>query len=248
VATVQDVVYVYGVAPRSAFTGVAVAGVEDAAVGTVQHGDLVALTSAIHNTGLAARDVRAHWRVLEKAFEQGAVLPVRFGTVMESEDAVRARLLQPNADRLSGLLTEMAGLVQLNLKGRYDEESLLGQIVRDSPAVAQLRARVGRTGSVPDQMALGQMVEREIAQSRAQDTATVLRTLEPLAVAARDEQVSHPNAFNIAFLVEREKMDTFNEPVATLREQLADRIEVRYVGPTPPFSFADADLSMGSET
>jgi hypothetical protein len=247
VIELDDAVYVYGVAPKQGFKTMAARGVDDAEVGTVEHAGLVALTSAIRNTGLAARDVRAHWRVLEQAFEQGAVLPVRFGTVMENEDAVRVRLLGPNVDRLASLLEEMAGLIQLNLKGQYDEDSLLREIVRDTPAVAQLRERVARTGSLPEQMALGQHVEREIAQRRAQDTALVRRTLDPLAVTAREEQVSHPNAFNLAFLVDRDRTDLFSEAVGRVREQLQGRVEIRYVGPVPPFSFADADLTMGSQ-
>ena len=123
---------------------------------------------------------------------------------MESENAVRSRLLEPNEDRLTELLQAMDGLIQLNLKGRYDEESLLRQIVREEPALARLRGR--RPGDAPepsaDQLALGQQVERAIAQRRARDASAVRRTLERLAAAAREEQVRHPDAFNIAFLVD----------------------------------------------
>jgi Gas vesicle synthesis protein GvpL/GvpF len=244
VTATPQAVYVYGVAGTAASIP-PVDGVESSPVRTLRHAGLIALVSPITKTELRAADVRAHWRVLEHAFEHGTVLPVRFGTIMESEDAVRSRLLEPNAGRLTELLHAMDGLIQLNVKGRYDEEALLRQIVREEPALARLRERAARSGAVAEQLALGQAVEQAIGQQRARDAATVRRTLEGLAAAARDEQVRHPDAFNIAFLVARENTDTFSENVSNVRQELGDRIEIRYVGPVPPFSFAETELGSG---
>ena len=59
------------------------------------------------------------------------MLPVRFGTVLEGDRAVREQLLEPNAERLTELLDALAGRVQLTVKGDYDEERLLREVVRD---------------------------------------------------------------------------------------------------------------------
>lgn len=249
-AELADAVYVYGVTPKAQYSPVATHGVEDAEIETVEHDGLLALASRLQVGKLVARDVRAHWRVLEQAFESATVLPVRFGTVMESEEAVRVRLLEANAEQLSSLLEQMAGLVQLNLKGRYEEELLLREIVLGNPRLAQMRERMADprvTTTQSEQIALGQLVEREVARYQAHDSATVLDQLEPLAITARQEEVSHPNAFNIAFLVARDHVDGFSDAVHKLREQFAQRIELRYVGPVPPFSFAEADLSLSGE-
>jgi len=246
VTDLREAVYVYGVIARKAARVPPVDGVESAPVRALEHADLTALVSSIQRTELRAADVRAHWRVLEHVFEHATILPVRFGTVMESEEEVRARLLKPNEDRLAELLETMDGLIQLNVKGRYDEESLLREILREVPALARLRERVERRGAMSDQIALGQHVEQEIEQRRARDTAVVRGALEGLAAAARDDQVRHPDAFNIAFLVPRDGTDAFGEGVGRVRDGFGDRIEIRYVGPTPPFSFAEAELDAGA--
>jgi gas vesicle protein GvpL/GvpF len=241
--------YVYGVVPKSAGCNIAAHGVQGAGVAPVEHDGLTALTSTLQTATLDARDLRAHWRVLEEAFEQGVVLPVRFGTVLENEDAVRREVLDPNADRLLELMERMSGLVQLNLKGRYDEDVLLKAIVASHPEVARLREQVRnqRTGPTPSQLALGQLVDQEIGRWQEADTSAVRETLAPLAVAVReDEGVTHPSAFSIAFLVNREAMDDFGRGVAALRDLFGDRIELRFTGPLPPFSFADADLALGA--
>lgn len=241
--------YVYGVVPKSAGRKISATGVQGAGVTAIDHDALAALTSPLQSTTLDARDLRAHWRVLEAAFEEGVVLPVRFGTVVENEEAVRREVLDPNAARFSDLMKQMSGMVQLNVKGRYDEEVLLTAIVQSNPKVAQLRGRV-RAGEpvapTPDQLTLGRLVEAEIARVRQMDRAAVGEVLEPFAVAVRDEDVAHPSAFSTAFLVNRDAMDEFGRGVAALREHFGDRVELRYTGPLPPFSFADADLTQGA--
>jgi hypothetical protein len=166
--------------------------------------------------------------------------------VLEDEDAVRARLLEPNAERLKELLRELDGRVQLTLKGDYDEQLLLRQVVEESDAVARLRDRVR---SVPAEAAyyerirLGEMVAAQVDQRRAEDTRMALETLEPLAVAAREEDATRPDAaLSLSFLVDRDRVPQFNDGVRKLATRFGDRISLRYVGPLPPYSFADIQL------
>ena len=93
--------------------------------------DLGALVSDLDADALSApKAVRAHWRVLEEASASATVVPVRFGMVMADDDAVRARLLEANEPALAALLRELAGKVQLTVKGEYDEEGMLREVVR----------------------------------------------------------------------------------------------------------------------
>jgi hypothetical protein len=252
VTAVDDAVYVYGVLRASELGSVSVAGVEESEVRGVEHGGLAALTSRVTGGALAAaREVRAHWRVLEEASKNATVLPVRFGTVLESDDEVRARLLEPNADSLTALLEEVAGCVQLSVKGDYEEEPLLREVVRTSPAVAELRERISRLPEAAgyyDRIRLGELVAAEVARCRVGDTRHALDSLQPHAVAAKEEDPTHPNAaFNLQFLVAREKQPAFSRQVGKLADELGRRVDIRYVGPLPPYSFAEADLSAGSE-
>jgi Gas vesicle synthesis protein GvpL/GvpF len=241
-----DTVYVYGVSSSADFDRASASGVEDAEIRTIEHDGLVALTSRLQGDELTARDLRAHWRVLECAFEDATVLPVRFGTVMDSEESVREQLLEANHDWLTERLAEVSGRAQLNLTGRYDEDALLREIVRASPAIARLRERLASGATPAEQLRLGQMVEAEIARRRAEDTALMLDVLEGLAVAARADEVAHPTAFKLAFLVERAAQDRFSGAVGAVRKRLDPRIQLRYVGPLPPFSFVQADVTSGS--
>jgi Gas vesicle synthesis protein GvpL/GvpF len=239
-------VYVYGIASATERTDVQAPGVgaSHAGVRRIVHRDVAALVSDVDGGPLAAtRELRAHWRVLEEATSRTTVLPVRFGTVMEGDEAVVEHFLAPRHDQLAAQLAELAGKVQLTVKASYEEEPLMRGVVESSPAVAQLRERVrGRPEAATyyDRIKLGELVAGEIEQARERDTALVLGRLEPLAVAARTEPPSTPDgAVNTAFLVERSRVEEFSRAVAGLESEVGDRMKLRYVGPLPPYSFTE---------
>ena len=248
----ESAVYVYGVLAAAELPALAVAGVHGVPVRAVEHDGLAALTSELKSDALAAaREVRTHWRVLDEASQTATVLPARFGTVLESDAAVRERLLEPNRERLAELLSAVAGRVQLNVKGEYDEDRLMRSVVSESPGIVALREKVRtlpEAAGYYERIRLGELVASEVERRRQEDTRFALETLGPLAVESRQEDVSHPDAaYKLAFLVERNRQDEFTAAVNALSTAHGDEIAIRYVGPLPPYSFAEADLSPRSE-
>lgn len=244
-------VYVYGVVASSSESAPQVEGIEAAPVRFVGRPELGALVSDLGSDSLSApQAVRAHWHVLEEASRHATIVPARFGMVMESDEAVRTRLLDAHEAALSELLRELAGKVQLTVKGEYDEDRMLREVVQSTPAIAQLNERVRTTGGEAayyDRIRLGEMVATEVEHRRAADTATAIARLQPLAEAMREQEVRRATtAYDLAFLVRRDAIDNFTEGVRALDREVGDRITLSYVGPAPPYSFAEANLDEGS--
>jgi Gas vesicle synthesis protein GvpL/GvpF len=238
-------VYVHGVVAAADATGTT----EPAR--RIEHRDLAALVSDVGDGAAKATDaLRTHWRVLEAVGADTTVLPVRFGTAMADEQAVIDAFLAPGYDGLSGALAELAGKVQLAVRGFYDEAALMRGIVEGSSEIAGLQARVRslpEAASYYDRIRLGELVAAALDQARERDTALVLARLEPLALAtSRESAGSIDAAFNLGFLVERARMDEFGRVVGELGHELADRVQLRFVGPLPPYSFAPEDATRGA--
>jgi len=231
-------VYVHGVLSASEPVG------ETGAARRIAHRDLAALVTDV-SSRKATDALRTHWRVLEAAGASATVLPVRFGTAVADEQAVVDSFLAPGYEGLAGALAKLAGKVQLTVKGFYDEESLMRGVVKGSPAIAQLQARVRsvpEAASYYERIRLGEMVAAEVGRARDRDSALVLDRLAPLAVATSQEAPgSVDTAVNAAFLVERARVDEFSAAVAGLGDELRGRMELRYVGPLPPYSFTSED-------
>jgi hypothetical protein len=225
--------------------------VGDPSVRRVSHREVAALVSDIDRDRLlAAKVLRTHWRVLEEAAAAATVLPVRFGTVMADDSAVVGQYLEPLHDELVAGLAEMDGKVQLTLKGTYREEPLMAGIVARSRAIERLRREVDElpeAAAYYKRIELGQLVAAEVDATRERDTQHALQRLEPLAVSMRAEpQSTLSAAFNLAFLVDRGSVDAFSDAVATLRRDVRDWIDLRYVGPLPPYSFTGDRAAPGA--
>jgi hypothetical protein len=243
-------VYVYGIVPRDEPAKIPAAGINGAKVKVVEHDGLAALTSRIDADQIhVGRGLRAHWSVLQEACEAATVVPMRFGTVVEDEHAVRERLLEENAPHLDELLKQLRGCVQLVVKGGYVEDRLLGAIVSSSPALSALAARVRATPKAAayyERIRLGEGISAAVEARRETDTANALAILEPAAVAARAEEVRGAlDAFNLAFLVKRTAQEQFSGRVRKLVDAFGELVNVRYVGPLPPFSFAETEVLAG---
>src|SRR5947208_2487300 len=114
--------YVYGVVRAGHRPVKRLTGIDDAPVSVVAFDDLGALTSEAADEYLdAGRDeLLTHSRVLETSRNGGVVLPMRFGVVMPSDDAIRDELLAPNHEELAEQLGEMDGKAEINIKGIYE--------------------------------------------------------------------------------------------------------------------------------
>jgi hypothetical protein len=229
-------VHVHGVAAEDAR-----AVIEGAGARAVAHDGLAAIVTDAAGETRAATLMRRHWDVLEAVAATATVVPVQFGTAMAGGDAVAAEFLAPRREQLLARLASLDGKVQLSVKGAYDEEKLLRSVVEGSPAVAQLRERVrglSEDAGRHERIRLGELVAAEVERRRERDAGLLHEQLDPLAVAtSREAAGGLQAAVNSAFLVERSRMAEFAEAVDAAATELGDRIELRLLGPLPPYSF-----------
>src|SRR5436305_4731239 len=133
--------YVYEIVRASSGAKPKGKGISGKPLRLISANGLGALTSDVPSGPLeAGRDeLLTHSRVLEEAIGRGTVLPMSFGVVMPDESAVRTELLAAHRDQLEAQLEEMDGKVEINLKGLYDEQLVLAEVVAEDREVAKLR-------------------------------------------------------------------------------------------------------------
>lgn len=218
-------------------------------VHTVHFEDLavVASDSPIIEYESDRRNMMAHTLVLEEILQRWDLLPVRFGTVAPSTEAIQERLLKRRYGELHGLLQEMAGRVELGLKAFWYEQTIFEEIVAESPATRRMRdALAGRRPeeSYYQRLQLGEMVEQAMWKKRAQDAERILVPLRALAVDMREKKVMTDRmVVSAAFLVERARQPAFDAAVRKLDDAMGDRLIFRYVGPVPPYNFVSIVVS-----
>jgi hypothetical protein len=238
-------VYVYGVlAARQTASCMATlgAGIGARSVGVLLADDLVALVSEALSDTIARsrRHMLDHTSVLERAMQHATVLPLRFGTIAPSEAELRM-CITANRTAFRNELRSIEGRVELGLKASWRKESIFADIVERDQALRQMRDRLqtrpaGET--YYERIELGRRVEAALAGRRDAEQAAILAELTPLAerhesLRTHDEDM----ILNHAFLLPRATEPAFDAAVARLAERCGNRLELRYVGPVPPFNF-----------
>jgi hypothetical protein len=235
--------YVYGVTWKASAIAAVSGGIGDAAVGSCTFRDLAALTSAVGDGPVRARkrDLTRHSDVLAAAFRNGAVVPLRFGTVFASGEAVLSELLEARYGELTALLRELEGLAELRVSAFYREEAVLGEIVASDARVARLR-EVTRSRSEASsrghRLELGELVASALAARADADAAAIVRRLTALTRdVVVEERLVDVEVVRASFLVDLAELGRFDAEMDELARSQADRIDFKYVGPLPPHSF-----------
>jgi len=235
-------VYVYGVVPADA-TPPGAPGVAGGEVRSIGFEGLAALTSPVDDANVRARrrDLMAHSDVLTEAVRKGPVLPLQFGIVFRDRDAVVSEFLKPRKAELEKLLRELEGKVELSVKGFYVEEAILAEVIRDNRRVSRLREVTRTAPQAATQGArieLGELVAAELRSRAHRDATAILDRLRPLAlqVQVAEEPVEH-EVLRASFLVERGRVEDFDEAMNDLARHEDGRIHFKYVGPLAPHSF-----------
>lgn len=238
--------YVYGVVRGDGSTP-AIKGIAGAPLELVGAGEVAALTSVAPGEYLEAgrEELLTHSRVLEATLEQGTVLPMRFGVVVPDDQTLRGRLLEDHHEELLAQLAEMDGRAEFALKGLYDEEAILRELVAGDREIGYLRsAIVGKSEAATyyERIRLGELIAAAFAALQQRDSATILEELRPHAVAVRaGEPVHERMAVNASFLVERAARAAFDRAVDEVGSREAGRIRFRVTGPLPPHSFVELE-------
>jgi hypothetical protein len=245
-------VYVYGIARREPGVGVGATGVAAAAPVRIVGDGFAAVVSDVPPGWSAAgrADLQAHDRVLSELMaHDDVVIPMRFGVVMASDEEVRERLLKRHADEFASLFEVLQDRVQMSVKAYYVDEALLRAVLRRRPELKKRSEAIDRVPvelSHQERIALGQAVAAAVEEQRSLDQQLLLAPLsEPAADVRVEAPASDRQALNLQVLVDRARRPQLDAVVQRLSEEHGDRFAFRYVGPVPPYSFAD--LALGEE-
>ncbi|MFJ4716561.1 GvpL/GvpF family gas vesicle protein [Streptomyces sp. NPDC088785] len=235
--------YVYGIAAAghpSLPAGMEGIGKPALPVRTVTAGELAAIVSdAPENLRSKRRDLLAHQNVLSEAGAGGTVLPMRFGSVADDDQAVAAALEQ-RAEHYLERLEALHDRAEYNVKVQHDEEAVLHVVMAENPDVRALAQnnRAAGGGSHEDKLRLGEAVATAVQQRERQDAEEVRAVLEPHAQDVSPGPASGGWITNLSFLVDRGTSENLLQAVEAARAA-QPHLVFSVHGPLPPYSFVE---------
>jgi hypothetical protein len=186
----------------------------------VAQDDLAAVVSEHDATRVAssAANLWDYEQVMERLMADHTLLPMRFGTVLAGDSAVRA-MLSERAEELRAGLERVRGAVELGIRAGW----------RDAAGPAESSGQAGEGTAY--------MLKRLALHRQACD---LVDRLDPLAGLARDIRLRLVGQGDLpvleAYLVNRDRVKEFTERVRDIDERHPE-IELVCTGPWPPYSF-----------
>jgi hypothetical protein len=218
-------IWVYGICDHPEIPPPRRRGLAQAPLDGLREGALMAVfTRHAHSVGDPAPDALwAHERVVERLMVDRAVLPMRFGSSVEDEDALR-RVLIERRQPLLAALARVAGRVELGVR-----------VLELASNGASAEVALVTSGAPSGREYLAAKLHHG---QRATRLATELH--EPLAALSAEVRVQSPrgveDVLRGAYLVERGVVPRFRATVERL--QLAHpEVAILCTGPWPPYTF-----------
>ncbi len=191
------------------------------------------------------RNMMAHTRILEAAMDHGPILPMRFGSTAEDEDALIG-FLDTNAAAILDALDSLDNCAEFGLRISFDETDCITALVRDFPDLKSEHERLAQRGADAhfERIALGRKISDLLAARRAEAQASLLKSLLP---HCRNHVLKAPESdcevLRAEFLVAHQATDAFLETAEAAANALSMTPDtpptIRCVGPVPAYHFTD---------
>ncbi|MEM9500787.1 MAG: GvpL/GvpF family gas vesicle protein [Pseudomonadota bacterium] len=188
-------------------------------------------------------NIKAHTRVLEEIMTHCDILPVRFGTMIDS-DTVGEQVLEANKDEFARAFSRIEDRCEITLKVNWASESIFDEVMETFPALKRERDMLNvQAQSQTAKIDFGKKVENAITQIRQQDSKAVIEALREHADDVLEGTITGDTMVaNLSFLVAKENVGWFDAALEKLDLVHRGRWQFSYIGPMPAFSFADMKI------
>ncbi len=241
--------YLYAVtegAPAQTLSGVGIGGGE---VYSLAAGQVVAIVSDLRKEKVLPErsHLAAHQAVLKKLLAETTPLPMSFGILADSPEAVRKMLLR-NQRPLQEQLRRVAGKVEMGLRVTWDVTNIFEYFVNTHAELRAARDRLLGGHHEPTQeqkIEVGRMFEHLLNEDRDIHADEVEEILTPhCSEIVRTKCRSEREVMNLACLVGRDALAQFENSVFEAARHFDNNFAFDYNGPWAPHNFAHIDLEL----
>jgi Gas vesicle synthesis protein GvpL/GvpF len=241
--------YLYAIVAEDQARSYPAVGIDGNDVYTITEGRLSAVVSGLARSKIRPQrtNLAAHQATLKCVMADTTPLPMVFGTIAASPEAIR-RILVRNRHALQKQLQRVEGKVEMGLRVAWDVPNIFEYFVNTHPELRLARDRLvgSRHQFTQDEkIELGRMFDRLLNADREDHTGKVQDVLGPVCVEFKRNQCRvEQEVMNLACLVRREVREEFSAGVFAAATLFDQNFSFDYSGPWAPHNFVELDLDL----
>jgi cytidylate kinase len=224
-------------------------GIEGNDVYTITEGRVAAVVSGLAGSKIRPQraNLAAHQAVLKCLMADTTPLPMAFGTIAASPQAIRGILVR-NQHAFQEQIRRVAGKVEMGLRVAWDVPNIFEYFVNTHAELRLARDRlVGARHEFTqeEKIELGRMFDRLLHDDREDHTRRVQHALAPVCVELKANQCRNEHeVMNVACLVRRDAQEEFSDGVFAAAKLFDNNFTFDYSGPWAPHNFVELELDL----
>jgi len=216
---------------------------------TLHYGDLAMAVSKTPVTiyDPVRKNAMAHQRVLSAIMQRYSVLPVSFGTCVDSYDKLMD-IFAGVYEEAKSALAKIENKIEVGLRVFWKKETFIKEVGVANREVESLKKQIvdqgGGEKAYWQMLELGEKLQMIADAKRQQYVSQLFETLQAIAADAILKDVtSERMIINATFLVDKTREKEFDKAVNKLYNQYLESLEFKYTGPWPPYNFVNIKIS-----
>lgn len=220
-------------------------GLNDARIQLVSAGEVSAVVSkaALSDYVATPKNLLAHQQVIEEVMaKHSLVLPVDFGTVLQSGVDLKKFTLIKKQKLILKMLERLEGKEEFDLKVTWLDLSKIFLSLTTSSEKLKLAKNSlfeGRSIDATDAIEIGNLISKNFDRRKEALKNQIITSLNDSVVLAKESPILGDDTFiNLSVLVQTKKRNQFASIVRRLSKRLTkEEIVFDCCGPLPPYSF-----------
>ncbi|MBU4000510.1 GvpL/GvpF family gas vesicle protein [Patescibacteria group bacterium] len=191
------------------------------------------------------RNLAVYQAVIEMVMKSHHIIPMKFGTVVQGEEDLK-KMLEKGYGRINTNLKEMENKIELDVAALWSNFDSILKEIGEEEEIKRLKEEA--LTKPPEQVfeikvQLGKLVKDTLDKKREQCASQLSDVLKKDAANYRSHAVMDDSMImNTAFLIDKDRQETFETKVDQLDKQYNGGINFRIVGPLPPYSFTTLEM------
>ena len=183
-----------------------------------------------------------HQAVIEEVMKEHTIIPIRFGTQVESIAEVES-VLESGYSQFKDRLKGFDGKIELDVTGVWSDLNkiikLTGEQDKEIRDFKREIAKKPPEETFQQRIKIGAMIKTALEKKNQETQKAILDVLNQKAIDSQKHEVMDDKMIlNCAFLLNKEKEEDFDETLNELDRQYNDLINFKCVAPLPPYSFS----------
>lgn len=217
---------------------------------TIRHRDIAAVVSDIKEEVIKAttEDCLLHEKVIEEVMKETTVLPFEFGTVSPGKEAVET-LLKGNYSNIKRSIRNLHDKLEINVRAVWTNMGkVFKEIVSENRDIAIYKNEIQKkpvNKTYDDRIKIGQLVAQALNVKKERERDSIMAELKREAARCAPCRIIGDNMImNEAFLIRERNVKRFESRLFRLGDKLNGRVDFKYMGPLPPYTFTDLKLKI----